>query len=243
MRQDGPNELPESPRPAFWRMVLDQFNNFIVIILIVASVVSAVLGETIDAAAIMAIVLLNAVLGVVQERRAEEALAALRRLAAPEAQVVRDGHRQTIAGRLLVPGDIVLLEAGNYVPADVRLFETANLRIEEAALTGESVAVQKDAKVVLSQDVTLGDRLNTAFMGTLVSYGRDGLEGFEVAVDVGEDRVPHGPAQDVGRSSLWMRSRMPLMNRLDSFVPNFFAISIASLIATFGGTSWLHRSS
>ena len=231
MRQDGPNELPESPRPAFWRMVLDQFNNFIVIILIVASVVSAVLGETIDAAAIMAIVLLNAVLGVVQERRAEEALAALRRLAAPEAQVVRDGHRQTIAGRLLVPGDIVLLEAGNYVPADVRLFETANLRIEEAALTGESVAVQKDAKVVLSQDVTLGDRLNTAFMGTLVSYGR----GKAVVVST-------GMRTQIGLIAAMLQSVQeeptPLQRRLDQLgkVLGWAALGVCALIFVVG---WL----
>ncbi len=168
----GPNELREAPRPTFWRMLLEQFNNFIVIILIVAAVLSAVLGDLIEAAAILAIVVLNALLGVIQERRAEEALAALRRMAAPEAHVIRDGHRRLIPGRELVPGDLVLLEAGNYVPADLRLIESANLRIEEAALTGESVPVEKDARVTLRQDVALGDRRNTAFMGTLVNYGR-----------------------------------------------------------------------
>ncbi|OGO15862.1 MAG: ATPase [Chloroflexi bacterium RBG_13_68_17] len=168
----GPNELREAPRPTFWHMLLEQFNNFIVIILIVASILSAVLGDYIEAAAILAIVVLNALLGVIQERRAEEALAALRRMAAPEAQVIRDGHRQLIPGRQLVPGDLVLLEAGNYVPADMRLIESANLRVEEAALTGESVPVEKDARVTLRQDVPLGDRRNTAFMGTLVNYGR-----------------------------------------------------------------------
>jgi Ca2+-transporting ATPase len=168
----GPNELAEAPRPTFWRMLLDQFNNFIVIILILASVVSAAIGDYVEAGAIIAIVILNAVLGVIQERRAEEALAALRRMAAPEAHVIRGGHRVVVPSRELVPGDIVLLEAGNYVPADLRLVESANLRIEEAALTGESVAVEKDARVTLRQDVPLGDRHNTAFMGTLVSYGR-----------------------------------------------------------------------
>jgi Ca2+-transporting ATPase len=153
-------------------MLLDQFNNFIVIILIVASAVSALIGDYVEAGAILAIVILNAVLGVIQERRAEEALAALRRMAAPEAHVIRDGHRLVVAARELVPGDIVLLEAGNYIPADLRLVESANLKIEEAALTGESVAVEKDARVTLRQDVALGDRRNTAFMGTLVTYGR-----------------------------------------------------------------------
>jgi Ca2+-transporting ATPase len=168
----GHNELVEKPRPGFWKMLLGQLSSFIVIVLIVAGVISAILGDYIEAAAILAIVALNAVLGVVQERRAEEALAALRRMAAPEAQVIRDGHRVSVPARELVPGDLVILEAGNFVPADLRLVETVNLRIEEAALTGESVAVEKDARVVLRQDVPLGDRLNTAFMGTVVAYGR-----------------------------------------------------------------------
>jgi len=172
LKQCGPNELKEAPRPGFWQMALSQFSNFIVIVLLIAAVVSALLGDFIEAAAILAIVILNAILGVLQEQRAEEALAALRRLAAPEAHVIRDGRRISVPARELVPGDVVLLEAGNYVPADLRLVETFNLRIEEAALTGESVPVEKDAEVVLRQDVPLGDRLNTAFSGTLVAYGR-----------------------------------------------------------------------
>jgi Ca2+-transporting ATPase len=170
--EHGPNELREAPRPGFLHLLAAQFNNFIVLLLIAAAVISIALGDYLEGVAILAIVLLNALLGVVQERRAEEALAALRRLAAPETQVVRDGHRQSLPARALVPGDIVLLEAGNYVPADLRLIETYNLRIEEAALTGESHPVEKDARVVLAQDIPLGDQHNTAFMGTLVSYVR-----------------------------------------------------------------------
>jgi Ca2+-transporting ATPase len=168
----GPNELREAPRPPFWKLVLEQFTSFVVLILIVASVVSAVLGDWVEAAAIMAIVLLNAIIGVVQESKAEEALAALKKLAAPNAYVIRDGVRATIASRELVPGDIVVLEDGNYIPADVRLIDTINLRIEEAALTGESVPVEKTAKARLDADIPLGDRKNTAFMGTLVTRGR-----------------------------------------------------------------------
>ena len=168
----GPNQLKEAPRPTFLQMLWEQLNNFVVILLIIASVVSALLGDYIEASAIMAIVVLNAVLGIVQERRAEEALAALKKLAAPDAQVIRDGRRQSIPARDLVPGDIVFLEAGNYIPADVRLLEAVNLRVEEASLTGESLPVQKNAVTVLDQNVPLGDRKNTAFMGTLVSYGR-----------------------------------------------------------------------
>jgi len=172
LAEHGPNELRQAPRPGFLRMLLWQFDNFIVLLLIGAALLSIVLGHYLEGAAILAIVVLNAILGVVQERRAEEALAALRRLAAPEAQVVRDGHRQSVASRLLVPGDVILLEAGNYVPADLRLVETFNLRIEEAALTGESQAAEKDARAVLAEDIPIGDQRNTAFMGTLVSYGR-----------------------------------------------------------------------
>src|SRR5512145_822891 len=172
LEQYGPNQLQEAPRPTFLQLLFEQFNNFIVILLIVAALISAVLGEWIDSAAIMSIVLLNAILGIVQERRAEEALAALKKLAAPDAQVVRDGHRVSIPSYELVPGDLVFLESGNFVPADIRLLEAVNLRIEEASLTGESLAVQKNAATVLDKNVPLGDRKNTAFMGTVVSYGR-----------------------------------------------------------------------
>ena len=168
----GPNELKEKPRPTFLQLVLAQLNNFIVILLIVASVISAILGDWIEAGVIMLIVVLNAILGVIQESRAEEALAALKKMAAPECQVLRDGQRVTVSARELVPGDVIFLEAGNFVPADIRLIEAVNLRVEEAALTGESVPVSKDAALVLDREATLGDRKNTAFMGTLVNYGR-----------------------------------------------------------------------
>ena len=168
----GPNELEERPRPSFWRMLLDQFNQFLVLILIVAAIVSLLLGEYVDSGAIMAIVILNAILGVVQESKAEEALAALQKMAAPNAAVLRDGHLLTVPAREVVPGDVVLLETGNYIPADVRLIESANLRVEEASLTGESVPVEKQADLVLKEDLPLGDRRNSAYMSTVVSYGR-----------------------------------------------------------------------
>jgi Ca2+-transporting ATPase len=168
----GLNQLIEGKRTTFLEMLWSQFNNFIVILLLVASVISALLGEWVDASAIMAIVVLNAVLGIVQERRAAEEFAALKKMAAPEAQVMRDGHRSVVASAELVPGDIVYLEAGNFIPADMRLLEAINLKLEEAALTGESLAVQKNAALQLEANIPLGDRKNTAFMGTMVSYGR-----------------------------------------------------------------------
>ncbi|MBK8822612.1 MAG: cation-translocating P-type ATPase [Anaerolineales bacterium] len=172
LRHYGPNQLKEAPRPGFLALLWAQLNNFVVILLIVASVISALLGDYVEAAAIMAIVVLNSVLGIVQEQRAEQALAALKKLAAPDAQVMRDGVRRSVPSYNLVPGDIVFLEAGNFIPADLRLLEAINLRVEEASLTGESLAVQKNAATVLEKNVPLGDRKNTAFMGTLINYGR-----------------------------------------------------------------------
>jgi P-type Ca2+ transporter type 2C len=172
MEKYGLNQLQEAPRTTFFQMVLDQLKGFVVILLIVAAVISGILGEYIDASAILLIVILNAVMGVIQESRAEEALAALKKMASPEAHIMRDGKRITVPASQLVPGDIVFLEAGNFIPADLRLLEAVNLRVEEAALTGESLPVQKNALTILNGDVPLGDMTNCAFMGTLVNYGR-----------------------------------------------------------------------
>ncbi len=168
----GYNELQERPRPGFLQMFLAQFNNFVIWILIGASIISALLGDYIEASAIMAIVILNAAIGVIQEGKAEEALAALKKMAAPDAQTIRDGHRGIIAARELVPGDVVLLEAGNFIPADLRLLEGINLKIDEASLTGESFPAQKDAGSTAPMDAVLGDRRNMAYMGTMTTYGR-----------------------------------------------------------------------
>jgi len=220
LAQYGQNQLQEAPRPTFWHMLWDQLNNFVVILLIVASIISALLGDYIEAGAIMAIVVLNAVLGIVQEQRAEEALAALKRLAAPDAQVLRGGSRQVVPARDLVPGDIVFLEAGNYVPADVRLLEAVNLRVEEASLTGESLPVQKSAASIMDKDVPIGDRKNTAFMGTLVSYGR----GRGVVVST-------GMRTQLGLIATMLQTveteETPLQRRLDQLGKT---LSIASLI-------------
>ncbi|MQC25904.1 MAG: cation-translocating P-type ATPase [Chloroflexi bacterium] len=172
LKRFGPNQLTEEPPTSFWFMLWEQFNSFVVWLLVGASLISAFLGEWIEAAAITAIVIVNAGFGIIQERRAEQALAALRKLASPDAQVLRDGRRQIVPSHQVVPGDIVFMEAGNYIPADVRLLEAMNLRVEEAALTGESVPVEKNASRLEHEDIPLGDRTNTAFMGTLVSYGR-----------------------------------------------------------------------
>ena len=177
LAESGPNELREDPPDTLLQMFIAQFNNFIVILLIVAAIVSAIVGAYTgegytDAIAIVAIIALNAVLGVVQEGRAEAALRALKKMTAPEALVVRDGHVNPVPGRDVVPGDLVILETGHYVPADVRLVEGFNLTIDEAPLTGESVPARKRPDGLFGEDVTLGDRHNMAFMGSMVSYGR-----------------------------------------------------------------------
>jgi Ca2+-transporting ATPase len=170
--QYGPNELVGAERPGFWRRFLAQFNNFVIYILIFATIVSFLLGDQIEAVVIAAIVILNAMLGVVQEGRAEKALEALKKLAAPEARVRRDGVTKLVPAGQLVPGDLIILEAGDYIPADLRLVETANLKVEEASLTGESVPVEKRAQSTLEAGAGLGDRVNMAYMGTMITYGR-----------------------------------------------------------------------
>lgn len=229
LKEFGPNALTEAPPPTFWQMLWEQFNNFVVIMLIVAALISGILGEFIEAAAIMAIVVLNAALGVVQQRRAEQALAALRKLASPEAHVIRDGSRQVIPSPQLVPGDLVLLEAGNYIPADIRLLEAVNLRIEEAALTGESVPVQKDATARLESGIPLGDRKNTAFMGTLVNYGR----GRGVVTDTGM-RTQIGLIAEMLQSV--QQEPTPLQRRLDQLgkTLGWGALTICALVFVVG---------
>ncbi len=168
----GYNELQEKPPVSFWSLLWEQLTGFVVIILLVAAAISMAMGDWIEASVILLIVVLNAAIGVIQESRAEAALDALKKMAAPEAHVIRDGARVTIPARELVPGDIVLLEAGSIIPADVRFIESANLRVEEASLTGESVPVSKSADMVLPPEAGLGDRRNLGYMSTIVTYGR-----------------------------------------------------------------------
>lgn len=168
----GANELAQKGGPTILKMFLEQFKDYMVLILIVASIVSMLVGEVADSLVIIGIVVLNACLGVFQEYRAGKALEALKKMSAPNAKVIRGGVLTPIPASELVPGDLVVLETGDYVPADVRLTETVNLKVDEAALTGESVPVEKDAGVELRNEVGLGDQVNCGFMSTLVTYGR-----------------------------------------------------------------------
>jgi P-type Ca2+ transporter type 2C len=168
----GPNELVERGLKSPWRILWEQLTAVMMLVLVVAAAIKALSGDYLDAVAILAIVALNAVLGFVQEYRAERAMAALKQLAAPLVRVRRAGRVQEIAARELVPGDIILLEAGSAVPADARVIESVNLRLQEAALTGESQPVEKSAHALHDADMPIGDQRNMLFLGTAVTYGR-----------------------------------------------------------------------
>lgn len=168
----GDNELLDRGSKNPLRMLWEQFTQTMVLILIVAAIISAFLGKEVETIAILAIVVLFGVLGFVQEYRAEKAMAALKRMVVPTVRARRDGVIQELSARELVPGDVVLLEAGNVVPADMRVLESANLRVQEAALTGESEAVEKQVDTLPNSDLPIGDRKNMVYLGTNVAYGR-----------------------------------------------------------------------
>ncbi|MEK7880959.1 MAG: HAD-IC family P-type ATPase, partial [Deltaproteobacteria bacterium] len=177
----GPNKLEEGKKKTPLMMFLGQFTDFMIIVLISAAAVSGIIGDVTDTLVILLIVVLNAIIGFVQEYRAEKAIEALKSMTAPTAAVKRDGAVMTVRAEEIVPGDAVLLDAGRIVPADLRLFESANLKIEEAALTGESTPVEKRTTRLHDKHLPIGDRRNMAYKGTIVVYGR----GAGIAVETG----------------------------------------------------------
>ncbi|HQC70823.1 MAG TPA: cation-translocating P-type ATPase [Sedimentibacter sp.] len=168
----GKNEFEEQAKKSILNKFAAQFADFLIIILLIAAGVSAFVGEREDAVIILAIVVLNAALGIYQEGKAEKSVEALQRLSAPNAKVIREGNLTVVPAADIVPGDVVVLEAGDIIPADIRLFESSNLKVEEASLTGESVPVEKDAKAKIVGTVGIGDRHNMGFSSTIVTYGR-----------------------------------------------------------------------
>ncbi len=169
--QFGPNELAAKKKISPWAIFFEQFKNFIIIILLVAVILSAIMGEVADAIVIFVIVLFAAGLGFIQEYRAERAMEALKKMAAPTSSVLRDGKETEVPARELVPGDVILLRTGDKIPADARLVEAVNLKVDEASLTGESIPVEKTSKA-LSEEISIGDRKNMVFTGTAAVYGR-----------------------------------------------------------------------
>jgi len=183
LEEYGVNEIQEGERTTTFQKFINQFKDFMIIVLMIAAVVSWIVsGEAADAVVIMIVVFLNAIMGVFQENKAEEAIDALQEMASPEAQVLRDGKIKSMKSTEIVPGDIVQLEAGNVVPADMRLIEANSLQTEEAALTGESVPSEKDTET-LKEEVGVGDRTNMVFSSTNVTYGR----GLGVVTDTAMD--------------------------------------------------------
>ncbi len=225
----GPNELQALARTSPWHTLGEQFKNVLVVILLVATVISGLLGHTLEATVIAVIVLFAVALGFIQEYRAERALEALREMAAPLGHVIRDGVESAIPARELVPGDIVLLRAGDRVPADGRIVEAINLAIDEAALTGESLAVEKTSDALVSPDLGIGDRVNLAYAGTMVAAGRGR------AVVVGT-----GMSTEFGRISRLVQSvqagRTPLQENLDRLGATLgkAAIVVVALIVGVG---------
>ena len=207
----GANELKEKKKRTSLMMFLGQFNDFLIIVLIAAAAMAGLAGSPKDAIVILTVVVLNAIIGFIQEHKAEKAMAALKKMAAPSATVVRSGTPLQIGAALLVPGDIVLLDAGRVVPADMRLLETAQLQIEEAALTGESIAVEKHVEAILQESILpLGDRKNMTYNGTIVVGGR----GIGVVVATGMET-------EIGKIATMLQDeeevRTPLQKRLAQF--------------------------
>ncbi|NTU62823.1 MAG: cation-translocating P-type ATPase, partial [Chloroflexi bacterium] len=231
LQKYGLNELVDRGTQNPWKILFDQFKSVMVLILIAAAMISLLVGDLKDAVAILAIVVLFGVLGFTQEYRAEKAMAALRKMAVPNVRVRRDGEVREVAASQLAPGDIVLLEAGNVVPADARVVESNNLRIQEAALTGESEPIEKESGALRgdTQSVPLGDRRNMGFMGTNVTYGR----GVTVVVETGMNT-------ELGHIATLIQEvdneMTPLQKRLDQLgkVLGVVALVIAVLIFVLG---------
>ncbi|MEQ1694051.1 MAG: HAD-IC family P-type ATPase, partial [Gemmatimonas sp.] len=227
---DGPNELQEGTRVSPLRIFSGQFKSLIVWILIVAGIISGVLGEVVDAIAIFAIVILNAIIGFTQEFNAERSIAALKKMTAPLAKVRRDGAVTTIPASQVVTGDILALEAGDLVAADARLLSAASLTCTEASLTGESEAVSKQSDGVLAAEIPLGDRDNMLFMGTGIATGTGQAVVVATAMDTELGRIAAMIA------SAGVDQGTPLQRRLDAFgrVLVWAALGIVGLVTVLG---------
>jgi Ca2+-transporting ATPase len=220
LEEVGLNELVDRGSKNPWLILWEQFTETMVVILIIAAIISAVVGDLKDAIAIVAIVILNSLLGFRQEYQAEQAMAALKKLAVPQVRVRRKGHIQEIEALKLVPGDIVLLESGNLVPADLRLVESVNLRAQESAMTGESEPVHKQVQAIQRERVPLAERHNMVYMGTTITYGR----GAGIVTATGMRTELGGIAEMMQSAG---QEQTPLQRRLDQLGKG---LALASLI-------------
>lgn len=235
LREAGPNQLPRAKRPGVIKIFLRQFLNPLIYILLIAGVASILLGDAQDALFIFGVLVLNGGIGTVQERSAERSADALRELVKARSTVIRDGEEQDVDAEDLVVGDVVVIESGTKVPADLRLLSGDELQIDESLLTGESLPVDKVAEHVLSQDAVLGDRINMAFAGTWVARGR--ARGLVVAT---------GLATAVGAIAASMQTavaaRPPLLQRMDQFTRRI-AIAIGAVVLLLSGVSLVQGAS
>jgi Ca2+-transporting ATPase len=227
LEKHGPNELVERGIKNPWLILWEQLTSTMVIILIIAAAISFAMGDLKDAVAILAIVFINSLLGFSQEYRAEKAMAALKRLAAPTVKVGRGGHVQEISSREIVPGDILLLETGNLVPADCRVLESVNLRAQEAALTGESEPVEKVSRALVGLDLAIGDRRNMVYMGTIIAYGH----GRAVVTSTGMG-TQLGSIADMIQTV--EREQTPLQRRLDQLGRGLALAALVLVVVVFG---------
>ncbi|MBX9658160.1 MAG: cation-translocating P-type ATPase [Nitrospiraceae bacterium] len=225
----GPNELPEAPPPSPLKILLAQFSSLIVWVLIGAAVVSGLLQEWIDAAAIVAIVVLNAILGFVQEFRAERSLAALRKLSVATARVIREGVVRSIPARELVPGDLIQVEAGDRIPSDSRLIYATSLKTQEASLTGESTPVSKSAELIPQTEVPLGDRRNMLFMSTIAVSGK----GRALVTATGPQTELGKIAAMIHREAQAEQEETPLQRRLEQLGHTLLWLSLAIVVVVF----------
>lgn len=209
LEEHGYNEIEEKEKDPIWKLFLETFKDSMVIVLLVAAGIQLVLGEVIESLIIFLVLLINSVISVVQTRKAEGSLEALRSMSAPVAQVIRDDTKQTIPARELVPGDVVFLEAGDYVPADGRVLESGSLKVDEGMLTGESEAVEKETKMI-EEEVALGDRKNMVFSSSLIVYGR----GTFVVTGTGKETEI---GKIAGMIETAEEKQTPLQRKLDSF--------------------------
>ena len=229
LKKLGPNELQEAKRPSALVVFLAQFKDFMVLVLFGATIISAFLGEYVDAIAIVAIVIINGILGFFQERKAEKSLEALKELAAPQVTVLRNGKWIKIPSKGLVPGDIIKFSSGDRIGADVRLIEASSLYIEESALTGESVPVQKKIEVLHGADVSIGDQTNMAFMGTMITRG----SGIGVVIGTGMNTAMGQIANMLQNAE---QSETPLQRRLEQLgkILIIVALILTALVVLVG---------
>lgn len=221
----GKNKLVTKKKKTVLQQFLAQLKDVMIYILIIAAIISAFLGEISDALIIVLVVLINAIIGVVQESKAEKALDALKELSTPKALVKRDGSLKEILSEDVVPGDIAIIDAGRYIPGDLRLIDTANLKIEESAFTGESVPSEKDASFLPDKDIPIGDQHNMAFMSTLATYGR----GIGVVVGTGMNTEIGKIAKMIEQEE---NEETPLQKKLSELgkILGFLAVGICVLI-------------